>query len=301
MLLNPTRPMQNDKKIGLIAGWGNFPIRVAESLVAQGYEVTCIAVKGHADPSLKNICQEYREFGMGKMGSQVRYLRKAGITQATMAGKIFKTIIFEPFFLLRHFPDLTFWRHFFPVFLTKTRDRKDDTLLNTVTELYASGGIMFAPATDFAPDLLIGEGMLTKRKPTDAQLKDIQFGWSMAREMGRMDIGQSVVVKNQAAIAIEAIEGTDACILRAGQLCKAGGFTVVKTAKPQQDMRFDVPTVGVGTIESINNAGGKVLAIEAGRTIMIDQEETISMANRLGICIIATNDETQSAKVKLSR
>ena len=292
--------MQNDKKIGLIAGWGNFPIRVAESLVAQGYEVTCIAVKGHADPSLKNICQEYREFGMGKMGSQVRYLRKAGITQATMAGKIFKTIIFEPFFLLRHFPDLTFWRHFFPVFLTKTRDRKDDTLLNTVTELYASGGIMFAPATDFAPDLLIGEGVLTKRKPTDAQLKDIQFGWSMAREMGRMDIGQSVVVKNQAAIAIEAIEGTDACILRAGQLCKAGGFTVVKTAKPQQDMRFDVPTVGVGTIESINNAGGKVLAIEAGRTIMIDQEETISMANRLGICIIATNDETQSTKVKLS-
>ena len=137
MLLNPTRPMQNDKKIGLIAGWGNFPIRVAESLVAQGYEVTCIAVKGHADPSLKNICQEYREFGMGKMGSQVRYLRKAGITQATMAGKIFKTIIFEPFFLLRHFPDLTFWRHFFPVFLTKTRDRKDDTLLNTCL-LYTS-------------------------------------------------------------------------------------------------------------------------------------------------------------------
>ena len=142
--------------------------------------------------------------------------------------------------------------------------------------------------------------MLTKRKPTDAQLKDIQFGWSMAREMGRMDIGQSVVVKNQAAIAIEAIEGTDACILRAGQLCKAGGFTVVKTAKPQQDMRFDVPTVGVGTIESINNAGGKVLAIEAGQTIMIDQNETIDLANKLGICIIATNDETQSATAKLS-
>jgi DUF1009 family protein len=281
--------MQNDNKIGLIAGWGNFPIRVAESLVAQGYEVTCVAVKGHADPSLKDICQNYREFGMGKMGSQVRFLRRAGITQATMAGKIFKTILFEPFFLLRHCPDLTFWRHFFPVFLTKTRDRKDDTLLMTVTELYASEGIMFAPATDFAPDLLIGEGVLTKRKPTDQQNKDIDFGWMMAREMGRMDIGQSVVIKDQAALAIEAIEGTDACISRAGQLCKAGGFTVVKTAKPQQDMRFDVPTVGMGTIEVIHRGGGKVLAIEAGRTIMIDQEETIALANKFGICIVAIN------------
>lgn len=283
--------MSDNKKIGLIAGWGNFPIRVAESLVAEGFEVTCVAVKGHADPSLKDICQTYREFGMGKMGSQVRFLRRAGVTQATMAGKIFKTILFEPFFLLRHCPDLTFWRHFFPVFLTRTRDRKDDTLLTTVTELYASGGIMFAPATDFAPDLLIGEGTLTKRKPSDKQQKDIEFGWTMAREMGRLDIGQSVVIKNQAAIAIEAIEGTDACITRAGQLCKSGGFTVVKTAKPQQDMRFDVPTVGVGTIESIHDAGGKVLAIEAGRTIMIDQEETVALANKCGISIVAVTDQ----------
>lgn len=282
--------MNDQKKIGLIAGWGNFPIRVAQSLVAQGYEVTCIAVKGHADPALRDICQSYREFGMGRMGSQVRYLRKAGITQATMAGKIFKTIIFEPLFLLRHCPDLTFWRHFFPVFLTKTRDRKDDTLLMTVTELYASGGIMFAPATDFAPDLLVREGVLTKRKPSEQQMKDIEFGWTMAREMGRLDVGQSVVVKNQAVLAIEAIEGTDACIDRAGQLCKSGGFTVVKTAKPQQDMRFDVPTVGVGTINSIHKGGGKVLAIEAGRTIMIDQKETIDLANKVGVSIIAVGN-----------
>ena len=152
---------------------------------------------------------------------------------------------------------------------------------------------MFAPATDFAPDLLIGEGVLTKRKPTDQQKKDIDFGWTMAREMGRLDIGQSVVIKNQAAIAIEAIEGTDACIARAGQLCKSGGFTVVKTAKPQQDMRFDVPTVGVGTIESIHQGGGNVLAIEAGRTIMIDQEETVELADKYGICIIAVKDDAE--------
>lgn len=278
---------QSQNKIGLIAGWGNFPVRVAESLVAQGYHVTCIAVKGHANPVLKDICQGYREFGMGRMGSQVRYFRSAGVTQATMAGKIFKTLLFERFCWLRHFPDLTFWRHFFPIFLTRTRDRKDDTLLTIVTELYATGGIMFAPATDFAPDLLVGEGVLTKRKPNDQQLEDIEFGWTLAREMGRLDVGQSVVVKNQAVLAIEAIEGTDACIARAGQLCKSGGFTVVKTAKPQQDMRFDVPTVGSGTIESIHKAGGKVLAIEAGKTIMLDQQDTIALADKLGICIVS--------------
>lgn len=287
--------MNGQKKIGLIAGWGNFPVRVAESLVAQNYEVTCVAVKGHADPVLKEICQSYREFGMGRMGAQVRFLRNAGINQATMAGKIFKTVIFEPFFLLRHFPDLTFWRHFFPVFLTRTRDRKDDTLLMTVTELFASGGIHFAPATDFAPDLLIGEGVLSQRQPTDSQMNDIKFGWQLAREMGRLDIGQSVAVKNLAALAIEAIEGTDACIARAGTLCKAGGFTVVKTAKPEQDMRFDVPTVGSGTIETLHKAGGKVLAIEAGKTIMIDQAETIALADKLGICVIALSDSTATS------
>ena len=287
--------MDVQKKIGLIAGWGNFPVRVAESLVAQNYEVTCVAVKGHADPVLKEICQGYREFGMGRMGAQVRFLRNAGINQATMAGKIFKTVIFEPFFLLRHFPDLTFWRHFFPVFLTRTRDRKDDTLLTTVTELYASEGIIFAPATDFAPDLLIGEGVLTKRQPSDTQMNDIKFGWQLAREMGRLDIGQSVAVKNLAALAIEAIEGTDACIARAGTLCKAGGFAVVKTAKPEQDMRFDVPTVGCGTIETLHKAGGKVLAIEAGRTIMLDQTDTIALADKLGICVIALSDSVATS------
>ena len=281
--------MCDSKKIGLVAGWGDFPVRVAQALVADGYEVSCIAVKGHADPVLAEICHHYKEFGMGKMGSQVRFLRKAGVTQATMAGKIFKTVIFEPLFLLRHLPDLTFWRHFFPVFVSKTRDQKDDTLLTTVTELYAAGGIMFAPATDFAPELLVKEGCLTEKKPSENQRRDIEFGWKIAREMGRMDVGQSVVVMNQATIAIEAIEGTDACIKRAGELSRIG-FTVVKVAKPEQDMRFDVPTVGEQTIETIHAAGGKVLAIEAEKTIVVDQKKTVELANKRGIVVIALKD-----------
>ena len=226
---------------------------------------------------------------MGKMGAQVNYLRSKGVQRATMAGKIFKTLLFQRGFVLKNMPDFAFWKHFYPVFVTRSKDRRDDTLLLTVTGLYADGGIRFAPATDFAPELLVKPGLLTNRKISDKLNEDIQFGWRMAKQMGQLDIGQSVVVKSQAVLAVEAIEGTDACIRRAGQLCKGGGFTVVKVAKPQQDMRFDVPTIGVGTIETMADAGGKVLAIEAGKTIILDEADVIAAANRLKISVIAVD------------
>ena len=130
-------------------------------------------------------------------------------------------------------------------------------------------------------------GVITRRQPPPAEEKDIAFGWELAKEMGRLDVGQSVAVKERVALAIEAIEGTSRAILRAGELCPAGGIVVVKVAKPQQDMRFDVPTIGVATIETMRQAGASVLAIEAGKTIMLDQEETVALANRLGISIVA--------------
>lgn len=280
---------QHDKKIGLVAGWGQFPIRVAQRLMQQGYKVYCVGVCGHADPALREICTDFREFGMGKMGAQVKYLRSKGVSRATMAGKIFKTLLFQRGFVFKNLPDFAFWKHFYPVFITRSKDRRDDTLLLTVTNLYADGGICFAPATDFAPELLVKPGLLTNRKINDQLTEDIQFGWRMAKQMGQLDIGQSVVVKSQAVLAVEAIEGTDACIRRAGQLCRGGGFTVVKVAKPQQDMRFDVPTVGVGTIETMAEAGGKVLAIEAGKTIILDEAEVIAAANRNKISVIAVD------------
>ena len=281
--------VHDQRRIGLIAGWGNFPVRVAQVLKADGYQVFCMAIRDHADPVLADICDDYREFGMGRMGAQIRYLKSLNVDRATMAGKVFKTKIFERFSLLKHSPDLTFWRHFYPVFLTKSVDRKDDTLLLTVTKIYASGGIEFLPATDYAPELLVKQGTLTRRNPTDAQWKDIRFGWTAAKEMGRLDIGQSVVVKDQAVIAVEAIEGTDACIARSGDLCKSGGMTLVKVAKPNQDMRFDVPTIGEGTVKTLHQAGGKVIAIEAKKTILLDQEATIATADKLGISIVAVD------------
>ena len=280
-------------KIGLVAGWGKLPVCVAQVLTSQGYDVHCAAIKNHADPVLAEICYRHQVFGMARMGGQARFLRSAGITQATMAGKIFKTLLFKrKIDLIHHFPDLTFWRHFYPVFVSRTKDQRDDTLLNTVVELYAASGITFFPATDFAPELLVKKGSLTRKLPTSSQLKDIEFGWAMAKEIGRLDIGQTVIVKDQAVMAVEAIEGTDQCIRRAGELCK-GGFTVVKVAKPNQDMRFDVPTIGVETIETIHQAGGSVLAIEADRTIVLEQSEFIAAAERLGISVIAFDGTKQ--------
>ncbi|MFO0908268.1 MAG: LpxI family protein [Isosphaeraceae bacterium] len=135
------------------------------------------------------------------------------------------------------------------------------------------------------------QGVLTRRAPTVAERKDIEFGWHLAKEMGRLDVGQSVAVKEQSAVAIEAIEGTDRCIERAGQLCRAGGWTLVKVAKPEQDMRFDVPTVGISTIENLHKARAKVLAIEAERTIVIDQADVVALADRYGLTIVALSDE----------
>jgi UDP-2,3-diacylglucosamine hydrolase len=137
----------------------------------------------------------------------------------------------------------------------------------------------------------VREGILTRRRPTASELKDIEFGWPLAREMGRLDVGQSVMVRERAILAVEAIEGTDRAILRAGELCGHGEFVVVKVAKPLQDMRYDVPTVGKQTIESMRQAGARVLAIEAGRTILIDEEETIALADRYGIAIVSGTQE----------
>ena len=294
--MSPNRPQVDSgqpKRIGIVAGWGSFPVSVAETLIASGHEVYCAGIRGHADPKLEKICTGYRVFGLARMGAQVRYLRRAGVSQATLAGKIFKSILFKrKRDLVQHVPDLMFWRHFYPIFLAQTKDRRDDTLLGTVVQLYAAGGITLTAATDFAPELLVKEGNLTRTTPSKSQMKDIEFGWKMAKEMGRLDIGQTVIVKNQAVMAVEAIEGTDECIRRAGKICR-GNFTVVKVAKPNQDMRFDVPTIGTGTIETIHESGGNVLAIEADKTIVLDQAETVAAADRLGISIFAVDGQAK--------
>jgi UDP-2,3-diacylglucosamine hydrolase len=179
------------------------------------------------------------------------------------------------------------WRTICWWYFRKRRDNRDDTVLLSVIEEFGRDGLRFESALTLCPELLVDPGVLTRRSPSSREERDIVFGWELAKEMGRLDVGQSVAVKERAVLAVEAIEGTDRAILRAGELCRAGGFVVVKVAKPRQDMRFDVPTIGCMTVESLHRAGGRVLAIEAGKTIVLDQAQTLALADRLGITIVA--------------
>ncbi len=201
-----------------------------------------------------------------------------------MAGKMPKISLLQPWLLLRLLPDWRgarwWWRH-------TRRDNRDDTLLLSLIDEFAADGLQVASALDICPELLVRSGLLTRRPPTPREEADIVFGWDLAKEMGRLDVGQSVAVKEKAVLAVEAIEGTDKAIARAGELCRGSNFVVVKVAKPQQDMRFDVPTIGVSTIETLHRAGGRVLAIEAGKTIVIDEKDTLTLADRYGITIVA--------------
>jgi len=278
---------RSDRRIGLLAAWGRFPIIVAEALRRQNYRVSCLAVADHADPRLRELCHDFQWVGLAKLGGGLRFFHRCGVRQATMAGKFHKVLIYQPGMWWRHLPDWKFIKTFYHYFITGRRDRKDDTLLGALADAFAAEGIVFHPATDYAPELLVKAGRIAGRPPSPAQQTDIEFAWDIAKQLGALDIGQSICVKDRAVLAVEAIEGTDACIARAGQLCRQGGFTVVKVAKPQQDMRFDVPTVGLQTLETMAAAGARVLAIEGGRTILLDDDDFRRFATRHKLTVVA--------------
>ena len=283
------------ERVGLLAGAGRFPIVFAEAARAQGYYVHGVGVIGMAPAeTLQSICHSYEEVGLGKVGKAISSFKRHSIGHIVMAGKIEKTMLFEPRRWLRLLPD---WRTIHLFFSYVRENRKDDTLLLAVIREFERDRITFGSALEYCPELLVQHGFLTRRKPTAAQWKDIRFGWDTAKELGRLDIGQSIVVNDMAVIAVEAIEGTDRCIRRAGELCRRGGFTVVKVAKPQQDMRFDVPTIGLQTIQTMHEAGGRCLAIESGMTILLDRQEVVDLADKLGIAIVSLNAEEVQMKM----
>lgn len=277
-------------RIGLLAGWGRYPFVVAEALRRQGCRTFCLGIAGLADAALAGVCDDFQWVGLARLGRAIRYFKRQRVTQATMAGKVHKKVLFQPWLWLRLLPDWRTLRAFAPHFLTRRKDCRDDSLLKVIVNEFAADGIQFAPATDFAPELLASAGQRTRRAPSPRHWRDIHFGWKIAKELGRLDVGQTVAVKNQAVLALEAVEGTDECIRRAGGLCRAGGFVVIKVAKPQQDMRFDVPTIGLGTLQTMVEAGGRVLAIEAGRTILLEEPRLIDFANRHKLVVVALED-----------
>ncbi|RMF43092.1 MAG: LpxI family protein [Planctomycetota bacterium] len=274
--------------IGIVAGWGSFPLEVARDLRDTGHRVIIAALRDHADPALQQYASDMQWFGVLKLGRQIRYFQRHGVRSVILAGKVFKhRILYHGMGWMGHMPDWTCVQAFREHFISRTKDGRDDSLLTAIVAAFENKNMRVVPITQCGPRLLAETGCLTHRRPSSAQMRDIAFGWQIARQMGRLDIGQSITVKDQMVLGVEAIEGTDALIDRTGQLCPRGRFTLVKVAKPQQDMRFDVPTIGVRTVEQMRRAGGTVIAIEAGRTIFVEREETLRLAQRAGIAIVA--------------
>lgn len=274
----PTR-----RPIGLLAGGGRFPLAFAEKARALDIPVVCVGIRHEASSELATMVQRFYWAGVARLGRMIRCFKHEGVEQLVMAGKIHKHVMHTPWRIVSLWPD---WRTL-RMWYGRRRDNRDDALLLAAIDEFKRDGLRIASALDLCPELLVQAGVLTRRRPSKAEEQDIAFGWELAKEMGRLDVGQSVAVKERAVLAIEAIEGTDRAIARAGELCRSGGFVVVKVAKPQQDMRFDVPTVGCQTIETMHRAGGRVLAVEAGKTILLDEAQTLALAESYGISVVA--------------
>jgi UDP-2,3-diacylglucosamine hydrolase len=276
--------------IGIVAGWGEYPITVARALREKGHRVVVAAIRDHASPELTAIADAHCWVGVCKLGGMQRFFRQHQVHRVCLSGKLFKDkILFHGWGWVEHFPDWECIKTFFPMMYSRKRSTNttDDTLLGAVVQSFEKQGMTTVPGTDYATQLIAESGVLTRRGPSSRVEADMEFGWTMAKEMGRLDIGQSVTVRDRTILAVEAIEGTDACILRTGDMCPRGGFSLVKVAKPQQDMRFDLPTIGPRTIESMKRAGGVAIAIEAGKTILLDRDRTLAEAHKAGICIVS--------------
>lgn len=272
--------------LGVIAGGGKFPAMVIEGARRAGRRVAVLGLRDIADPELRQLADEFHWVAPLRLGQWIRTLTQAGARSAVMAGYVRKHTMYRRFGILGFLPD---WR-FLRLWFLDIPDKRNDSVLKAVADLLARHGIVLEDVTRYCPSALAPEGTLGATAPTAAQRRDLEFGWAIAKEMGRLDIGQSIAVKNTEVIAVEAIEGTDRMIERAGTLCRSGGWMMIKVAKPDQDMRFDVPTIGPDTIANLHRNGATALAIEAGKTVIVDLPETAGAAEEHGIAVVAVRD-----------
>lgn len=267
------------EKIGLIAGNGRFPILFAQKAIEQGLSVVAVAHRGETLPELEEVVTasggQVTWVHVGQLGRLIKVFKSAGVEQVVMAGGIKKTRLFTN---IR--PDLRSLKLF-----RQIGQNKDDLLLRAVAQELESEGLMVRESTLFLSSILASKGPMTRRVPNDEEWEDIKFGWEIAKEIGRLDIGQCIVVKRRVVLAVEAIEGTDETIRRGGRLCQSGAV-VIKVSKPHQDLRFDVPAVGPSTIEAMKEVRAHTLALEAGKTLLLDKDVVLELADRLKISII---------------
>jgi hypothetical protein len=275
------------RKLGLIAGNGKFPLIFAAQAKREGVELITVAHRGETLEDIERVGGDVTWVYVGELGKIIRTFQDAGVNEAVMVGGIKKVKLFSNFR-----PDLRG-----AAFLARVRSREDDQLLRGVAAELEKDGIRVLESTLFLSQIIPAEGVLTRRSPTAEGWEDIRLGFETAKEIGRLGIGQCVVVKRRVVVAVEAVEGTDAAIRRGGELGK-DGFVAVKVSKPQQDLRFDVPAVGLDTIRMMRELKGAVLAVEAGRTILIEKDELIAEAERAGIAVVGVSENLLRQKTR---
>lgn len=266
-------------RIGLIAGNGRFPFLVLDAAKRLGHEVTVVAIKGEADPDMERAAAEGRPaavhwVSLGQVGRCIAILKDAAVPRALMAGQVKHNKLFSVV------PDLTALS-----ILRRVGTRNTDSVISAVADVLAQHGIELVDSTAFLAPLLARAGTLTRRPPTEDEQGDLRFGYRMADTIAGHDIGQTVVIKDRAVVAVEAMEGTDEVIARAARLA-GPGITVVKVAKPNQDMRFDVPVVGLPTITALRDARASVLSIDAGRTLVLDGDAVVEAADAANLTVV---------------
>jgi DUF1009 family protein len=270
--------------IGLIAGEGVFPLLVARGMKSAGRKVVCAALAGCAwGDELRDECDEFKWVGIVRLGQWVKVLRDAGCTEAIMVGRVVKTKMYSRWRYLHNIPDVRTLK----LWLTTLRhDRRPNTILQTIARELAAEGITLIDSTTYTTDQLATPGVMTKREPTDRQWQDIHFGWELCQKISRLDIGQSIAVLNKDVIAVEALEGTNSMIDRAGELCKTGGWTLIKVSNTEQDMRMDVPTIGTTTIEKLAQARAACVVLDPGKTVLLEKQKVLELADRHKIAVV---------------
>lgn len=265
--------------VGLIAGLGRFPLEVARGARRNGHRVAAVALRHFSDPALEAEVDVFSQLYLGELNRLFAFFREAGVEKVVMVGKVPKTSLWKDPSAFRPDPRVI-------EVLGRLSDRKDDSILGAIAEELEAEGFPLIGQLDLAPELWAPEGVIGQIPPSDEQLRDIAFGWPIAKAIGDLDIGQTVVVRGGAVLAVEAIEGTDAAIRRGCALGEKGA-TVVKVAKPQQDLRFDVPTVGPDTLAILVECGVGAMALEAGRTVVLERETIAAAADEHGISMVA--------------
>lgn len=287
------RELPSGGSIGLIAGSGVLPLLVAQGIRAAGHRVACIGLHDHFHADLPSHCDTFERAGVLQIGRWIRLMRASGVADAVLVGRVKKATMYRPLQLLRQMPDL----RTVLLYYQKLRfDRRSPALLAAVAEELAASGVHLMDSTRFIADHIATEGIMGRTAPSAAQQRDIDFGWPILRSVANLGIGQAITVRDCDVIAVEAMEGTDATIDRTAAICRRVGWTMLKTTHDSHDLRADVPTVGVQTVERIAAAGGRVLALGAGRVIMLERDRVIATADRLGVALVGIRGAAHDVK-----